>query len=531
MLTRRSMLAASAAVPLAYARFAPARADTPKSVVVMAMQIDDVISFDPAESYEFTDNEVDANCYRKLVEPDPQDGTKIAGDLAEKWDVSSDGLTFTFHLRPDAVFASGKPVTAHDVEYSLRRVVMLNKAPGFILTQFGFSKDNVGKLLRATDDRTFTMTLPQVEATSFVLYCLSANVGCIVEQAQASAHETDGDYGNAWLKTNTAGAGPLKLTSWQASNHIILDENPHSGTKLGFRRLVINHVKDPSTQLLLLQKGDADIARNLTSDQLKTLKGSQDYHFVSAAQAVSLYIAMNQNVPELAKPQVPQAIKWAIGYEAIAQNITPDTFVISQSFLPKGLPGALTELPFKKDVAKAKQLLAEAGLSGGFSVSMDFISDSPYSEIAQAVQQDLAEAGIKLQLLPGEQKQVITKTRARTHQLAMLYWGSDYFDPNSNAQAFCANPDDGNDSKLKILAWRSHFADKQLTGQAEAAARELDSEKRIALYETMQKEFQDRAPFAILLQRNSVAAVRKNLSGFALGPLPDYSKYDKITKA
>ncbi len=93
---------------------------------------------------------------------------------------------------------------------------------------------------------------------------------------------------------------------------------------------------------------------------------------------------------------------------------------------------------------------------------MDFISTPPYDQIAQAVQADLGKIGIKLQLLPGEQKQVITKTRARTHQLAMLAWGSDYFDPNSNAQAFCANPDDGNDSKLKILAWRSHFVNKLL---------------------------------------------------------------------
>ena len=93
------------------------------------------------------------------------------------------------------------------------------------------------------------------------------------------------------------------------------------------------------------------------------------------------------------------------------------------------------------------------------------------------MQQDLGEIGIKVTLLPGEQKQVITKTRARTHQLAMLVWGTDYFDPNSNAQAFCANPDDSNNSKLKILAWRSHFADKQLTEEAAAAAKELDGEE------------------------------------------------------
>jgi peptide/nickel transport system substrate-binding protein len=531
MLTRRALLAASASAPLSYLALDRAFAETPKGIIAMAKQIDDIISFDPAESYEFTDNEVDANCYRKLVVPDYKDPTKIAGDLAEKWDVSQDGLTLTFHLRKDAVFDSGKPVTAQDAEFSLQRVVMLDKTPGFIITQFGFTKDNVAKLIRATDPQTLVIQLPEVQATSFVLACLTANVACIVEKATAMAHATNDDYGNGWLKTNSAGAGPYRLVSWAASDHVIVESNPHYKPAPQIKRFVIRHVKDPGAQLLLLQKGDVDIARDLNSDQLKTVDASKDYHSVSAGQLSSMYVAMNQNVPELAKPQVRQAIKWAIDYDAIAKNITPERWIVGQSFLPKGLPGAITAPPFKKDVAKAKQLMAEAGLANGFSVSMDFISASPYAEIAQAVQQDLAAIGIKVSLLPGEQKQVITKTRARTHQLAMLVWGSDYFDPNSNAQAFCANPDDSDTSKLKIIAWRSHFKDDELTKEAADAAKELDSAKRTALYEKMQRQFFDRAPFAFMLQQNTVAVMRKNVSGFEVGAEPDFTRYIDTRKA
>src|SRR5579875_2944858 len=107
----------------------------------------------------------------------------------------------------------------------------------------------------------------------------------------------------------------------------------------------------------------------------------------------------------------------------------------------------------------------------------------------------------------------------------MLVWGSDYFDPNSNAQGFCANPDDSDNSKLKILAWRSHFVDKQLTDEVEQAVKELDSAKRIALYQTMQKQFQERSPFAMVLQKNDTAVMRKNVTGLRLGPMPDYTKY------
>jgi peptide/nickel transport system substrate-binding protein len=518
-------------VPLSWLTLTSAWADTPRGVVVMAKAIDDIISFDPAESYEFTDNEVDANCYRKLVTPDPTDGTKIAGDLAEKYEVSADGLTFTFHLGDNAFFETGKPVTAEDVEFSLQRVVMLDKTPGFIITQFGFTKDNVAQLIRATDPKTVVMQLPSAQATSFVLYCLSANVGSIVDKATVMSHAANGDFGNGWLKTNTAGAGAYKLTSWAASDHVIVDANPKSGIPTGVRRIVIQHVADPAAQLLLLQKGDADIARNLNSDQLKSLHGNPGFTISTASQATSMYVAMNQNVPQLAKPEVRQALKWAIDYDAIANNITPNTWSVSQYFLPNGIPGALTDTPFKKDLAKAKQLLAQAGLPDGFSVTMDYITTSPNADIAQAIQADLGAIGIKVQLLPGEQRQVITKTRARTHQLALLYWGSDYFDPNSNAQAFCADPDDSDTSKLKILAWRSHFKDDELTAQAAAAAKELDSAKRIALYQQMQREFADRGAFVILLQKNEVAALRKDVSGFVIGPLPDYTKYAHVKKA
>ena len=244
-----------------------------------------------------------------------------------------------------------------------------------------------------------------------------------------------------------------------------------------------------------------------------------------------MYIAMNQNVPELQKVQVHQAIKWAIDYDAIANNITPNLWRVSQSFLPAGLPGALTDKPFHKDVVKAKALLAEAGYPNGFEIAMDFISTAPYGDIAQAIQADLGAVGIKVNLLPGEQKQVITKTRARQHQLAILVWGTDYFDPNSNAQAWCENPDDSDTSKLKILAWRSHYSDPELNAMALAAAKELDPAKRIALYQKMQRQAQERAPFAWILQQVSVAVMAKGVSGFVVGALPDYTRYHDIKKA
>jgi peptide/nickel transport system substrate-binding protein len=527
MLTRRSLIVASAVGPfLAFEKVAA----SPQGVVILAGGIDDIVSFDPAQSYEFTNGLILANCYRRLVRPNLKDTNTVAGDLAESWTVSPDGKTFTFQLVKDAFFPSGKALTAEDAEFSLRRVVVLNKTPGFIITQFSFNKDNVEKLIRATGPNTLVVELPTVAATSFVLFCLGATVGSVVEKATALANETNGDLGNAWLTSHTAGAGPYQLASWAASDKVIVDANAHSGVPVHNRRFIYLHVKDPAAQLLLLQKGDADIARELTPDQLKEVAKNPDFHIASSGQGTSMYIAMNTALPQFQKVPVRQAIKWAIDYDAIATNITPNTWVVWQTFLPKGLPGSVPDRPFKKDVAKAKALLAEAGFTDGFEVTLDHVSSPPYSDVAQAIQANLGEIGIKVSLLGGEAKQVYTKNRARQHQLALLPWGTDYFDPNSNAQAWCANPDDSDNSKLKILAWRSHFVDPELTAMVEAASKELDNDKRMAMYATMQRLALERAPFAWLMQNINTAVLGKGVSGYVIGPVADFTKFANVEK-
>ncbi|HTZ76383.1 MAG TPA: ABC transporter substrate-binding protein [Stellaceae bacterium] len=536
MLTRRTLLgsaAAAATLPLVGPGASTgAQAATPKNIVAMAKQIDDIIgAFDPAESYEFTNNEVCGNLYRKLVVPDPHNVDRLLGDVAEKWEVSKDGSTFTFEIRKGITFESGKPLTAEDCAFSLQRVVKLNKTPGFILTQFGLTAENVEQNVRATGEYTLEMKIPIIQATSFVLYCLSATIGCVVEKATVMANQANNDLGNAWLKTHSAGAGSYKLVEWQASDHIILQGNPHAATKPKIPRVVIRHVADVSAQLLLLQKGDIDIARDLQSDQLKVIAGKPEFHTAEIAQLTSMYIGMNMGTPELKKVEARQAIKYAIDYEAIAKNITPKLWVVWQSFLPKGIPGAIADTPFKKDVAKAKDLLAKAGYPNGFSITLDHFAKSPYPEIAQAIQADLAAVGIKVQLLAGEQKQVISKTRARTTQLALTTWFPDYLDANSNAQAFCVSTDDSDDTKLKSVAWRYHFLDKEMSDAVEAAVKELDAKKRLEMYAKIQRDFMERAPFTFLLQNAEVSVMQKNVSGLALGVLPDYTRYAAITKA
>ena len=281
---------------------------------------------------------------------------------------------------------------------------------------------------------------------------------------------------------------------------------------------------------LLLQKRDIDFARNLNADQLKVIAKSTDYQITKIDQLNSLYLGLNGALPQFQKVEVRQAIKMAIDYDAIANNITPNVWNVWQTFLPKNSPGSIDERPFRKDVSKAKALLAAGGYPDGFKVVMDYYSRSPYSEIALAIQADLAAIGIEAQLLAGETKQVTSKMRARQFQMTLMIWFPDYLDPNSNAQAFNANPDDSNGAKLKLPAWRCHFFDAELTEAVDRAAKETDVERRLEMYAKMQRDSMERSPFVFLLQSAEVATMRKGVSGLELGLMPDYTHYAGITK-
>jgi len=531
MVTRRQFVTGFSAIPvLSYLKFDAVFAATPASILVMAIQLDIITSLDPHESFESVGSEITGNMYQQLVKPKLASPDEIEGDLAVSWTASDDKKTFTFKLDPKAKWADGKPVTAEDAAFSLQRVVKLDKSPAYIINQFGYTKDNVDSLITAPDAETLVIQTTEPASESFLLYCLTANVGSIVQKSACLANQAGDDLGNAWLKKNSAGSGAFKLRDWKVSESVILESNknnPHAGK---IQRIIMRHIVDPSAQLLMLQKGDIDIARNLTTEQLRPLLKDKNFTLVQKGIAGTFMLSANTAHPNLAKPQVWQAIKWAIDYENIQQHIVPLTHKIHQSFLPEGFPAAVNTIMYKRDVAKAKALLAEAGFPNGFEITLDHYSASPSSDIVQALQSNLAEVGIKVTLLAAESRQVLTKMRARQQQLAMTQWGADYFDPNSNAEAFCSNPDNTDKAKSRTLAWRCSWQDKEISDLSTKALKESDPATRIKLYEELQTRHMENSPFAIMLQPTMTAACRNVISGVVLTVMST-SPYEKVVKA
>jgi peptide/nickel transport system substrate-binding protein len=515
-------LIGAAALPLP----ASLMAATPKDTLVVAFAFDDIISLDPAEVFEISGGELMGNAYDRLLRYDVNDPSKLLPDLAQKWSVSADGKTYSFELKPGVKFASGNPLSAEDVAFSLQRAVLLDKTPAFILTQFGLSKDNVKDKVKATGPLSLAIETDKAYAPTLVYNCLTANVAGVVDRklvmSKEAAKDGVGDMGYGWLKSNYAGSGPMKIREWRANEIVTLERNDnYHGPKSKLARVIYRHVKESATQRLLLEKGDADIARNLSPQDLEALAANKDVKTTATPKGTVYYISLNQKNPILAKPEVREAFKWLVDYGAIGATLIKNIGVVHQNFLPIGLLGASEDKPYKLDLAKAKALLAKAGHPNGFKVTIDMRTIQPVQGITEAVQQTLKQAGIELEILPGDGKQTLTKYRARTHDLYIGQWGADYWDPHTNADTFTRNPDNGDNAKSKPLAWRNAWEIPELTQLSDAAALERDGAKRARMYQEIQAEFRKSSPFVMLYQQTEVAAHRSNVEGLKIGPTSD----------
>ena len=508
----------------------PVQAETPKDVLVEAWQFDDIITMDPGNMFEISTYEITGNCYDTLVAFDLDDTAKIHGVLAQSWTVGDDGRTYTFKIRDGVKFHSGRPLTARDVEFSFRRLVLMDGSPAFLLTDLGPAKDNVEQTLKALDDRTFQMVVGDDYAPSYVLNVLTAGNFVVLDAGEVKSHEVDGDMGAAWLKTNTAGSGPFMLRTWKPNESVTIDRfDGYWQGPAKLKRLVWRHIPEPSTQRLLLEQGDIDIARSLPADQLDPLKSNPDIAITATPQGTNYYLGLNVRNEHFARPQVRQAMKYLIDYEGMGSTFLRDVMTVNQTILPYVFLGELPETPFTLDVAKAKALLAEAGYPDGFKVTMDVRNTWPTMDMAQAIHANLKQAGIDMEILPADGKTTLTKYRARKHDIYIGRWGVDYFDPNSNA-VFDANFDNSDDAGSKPLAWRNGWQDEEMTQLAASLVKERDADKRAEGYRKLIRMGWERSPFVMMYQQNMVAAVNKKVKDFRLGPSADSTKYHGVSK-
>ena len=524
----RSMLLAGAlALPLAGAQ---ALAATPDNVLVIAQNIDDIVAIDPAQAYEFTSGELVTNIYDRLIQYDAEDTSVLAPGLATDWSIDADNKTITFTMRDGAKFHSGNPVRAEDVVYSFARVIKLNLTPAFILAQLGWTPENVEQMV-TSDGNTVTVRYDGDFSPAFVMNVLASRPASVVDQKTVMEHEVDGDMGNAWLNANSAGTGPFSLQAYRPAELVRLAANPDyfkDGPKVD--SVIIRHVAEAATQQLLLEAGDVDMAKNLTPDQIATI-GSGDLKVEVFPQAAVHFLSFNQKTDSLTPPAVWEAARYLVDYKGMTDTIVAGQMDVHQAFWPKGFPGSYDETPYSYDPAKAKAILADAGIQTPITVTLDVINAAPFTDMAQSLQASFADAGINFEILPGTGGQVITKYRDRSHEAMLLYWGPDFMDPHSNAKAFAYNSDNSDGNYTATTTWRNAWAvPQELNDMTTSALTETDPEKRNDMYRELQSRVQADSPIVIMFQATYQVAMDPDVNGYVNGATSDFVFYRLVEK-
>jgi peptide/nickel transport system substrate-binding protein len=492
------------------------KANTPANTLVINADISDMISLDPAVAYEFSGDLVVHQLYETLVKFEGADLATLKPGLATKWDIkeTSTGYDLTFTLRDNAKFASGNPVTSADVVYSFQRVISLNKSPAFLFTDIAQMKsDNI----KAPDAKTVVISIPKMASAQGLLAILTFTVGSVVDSKEVKAHEVGGDFGSAWLLDHSAGSGPYMLDHWKKETEVVLNTNPNASTKPLLSSVLIKHVPEAANQLVALQKGDTDLARNLSPEQIASLKGVPGVTTTTGNSLLLVYLGMNVAVKPLDHPKVREAIRTAIDYDGIVNGLLSGNAKNVQGIIPGGLAGFNPDRPFKQDIAAAKKLLSDGGVPDGFSIELLVpTGQAPggvaWADLAQKIQADLAKINVKISIKQTTQAELLGTYRAQKGQMVLILWGPDFPDPDANVGPFT-------DYTAKSIAYRNSWDDKTIAQKARDAALLTDPAKRAAAYKEITDYVLHNGPYAILYQPNELFGLRSNIKGFTWSPI------------
>lgn len=359
---------------------------------------DDVATLDPAIGYDLQNWSMIKSLFDGLMDYVPGTTTLRPG-LAETYEMTPDGLTYTFHLRKGVKFHNGREMVADDVKYSLDRVTNpATQSPG---SWFFGAIDGYDAYLAGTatdlsgvtviDPSTVQIKLSRPNAT--FLQVMALNFASVVPKEAVTA-----DFGRT-----PVGTGAFKLEDWTIGQRVVLARNPDYWREgLPYLDKITFEVgQAPTVALLRLQNGEVDLLGDgIPPANFTEVMGdaAQAAHVSIGGQLQTAYITMNVNMPPFDNVDVRRAVNMAINKDRIAQIINGRATPANQ-VLPPLMPGydaAFKGYPYDPDAAKA--LLATAGFPDGFETELYVANTDPHPRIAQAMQQDLSKIGIKVRL-------------------------------------------------------------------------------------------------------------------------------------
>ena len=399
---------------------------------------------------------------------------KITGELADTYDVSPDKLKLTFHLRKDAKFQDGTPVTADDVKWSLDRAVtapILGKAQ--LLTGSMTSADQ----FKVIDHLTFEVTLPKPD--KLALPNLATVYPIIINSKVAKEHATaDDPWATAWLKEHTAGSGAYVIDTFKPGEQVIMSRSEawNRGTadkSAFFKKVIIQSVPEPATRANLVERGDADIVVDLQASDVQSLEAKGKLKVISTPQYNAVtFISMNNQIPPFDNINVRRAVAFALPYDdmfkaALFGRGSPLFGANWTDGKPSSGVYPIAQ-PVKLDLDKAREYLKAAGLPEGFSTTFSFnVGQASTAEpMAALVKESLGKIGIQvdIQKLPDAQMSTqINEKKLPFFTEGIVAWlpSTDYFYRNFYTGNQRWNYSSINNPELMAIAQEARFEPDQ----------------------------------------------------------------------
>ena len=461
---------------------------------------DDVATLDPAIGYDWQNWSMIKSLFDGLMDYVPGT-TDLRPGLAESYEISEDGLTYTFKLRPGVTFHNGREMTAEDVKYSLDRVTnpaTQSPGAGFFGMIEGFDATTAGEAeglsgVTVVDPLTVQFKLSRPDAT--FLHVLALNFASVVpREAVEAAGE---DFGR-----EPVGSGAFRLAEWTTGQRLVFEKNPdywREGVPY-VDQITFEVGQEPVVALLRLQNGEVD----LVGDGIPPAKfqevmadPAQAERVVQGGQLHTGYITMNVTQPPFDNVQVRQAVNMAINKDRVVQIINGRAVPANQP-LPPSMPG-YTEghEGYAYDPEGAKALLAEAGFADGFATELYVMNTDPNPRIAQAIQQDLAAVGIEVSIQSLAQANVIEAGGAGTAPMIWsggMAWIADFPDPANFYYPIlgCAGAVEG--------GWNwSRYCNEELDAmatEADAMSDPAQAEERLQKWSDIYMRVMEDAPWA-----------------------------------
>ncbi|GKW38668.1 dipeptide ABC transporter periplasmic-binding protein DppA [Pectobacterium carotovorum] len=463
--------------------------------------------------------------YNRLVEF--KDGTTDTGPgLAEKWDISEDGKTYTFHLRKGVKwqdskdFKPSREFNADDVIFSFMRQQDANhpyhKVSGGSYEYYqGMGMPELVSKIEKVDDYTVRFVLNRPEAPFL------ANL------AMDFASIMSAEYADKMLKAGTPekidlnpiGTGPFQLQQYQKDSRILYKAfEGFWGTKPGIDRLVFSITPDASVRYAKLQKDECQIMPYPNPADLARMKEDKNITLMEQPGLNVGYLSYNVEKKPLDNVKIRQALNYAVNKSAIIDAVYQGAGQAATNLIPPTMWGYNKDVKdYSYDPEKAKALLKEAGMADGFAIDLWAMPvQRPYNpnarRMAEMIQSDWAKVGVKAKIVTYEWGEYLKRAKDGEHQTVLMGWTGDNGDPDNFFATLFSCDAAKNGSNYSKWCYKP-FED--LIQPARAIS---DHEKRIELYKQAQVVMHDQAPALIVAHSTVYEPVRKNVKGYVVQP-------------